>query len=523
MEDQSRVLNVTQYDIEIWDWHTGNYVADISNIVTGGLDYSFVLNDVETLNFEIDLTQFELKCKEMGAEPAEVLTPYVHDIRLRRNGEYILGCQVVETNINIQNNVPPTIQVKCTGFLNLFKDQYISEPLAGYSYPEMAHKLINRAQHADVLIKNPTIDIDTSYWMSDNGAIAVTTDAKCGAKALQVTRSGTGWNTAGSQMRVKADTKIKVDCWVSGQSGVAIDFVEREYMNVSTGQVVIGSITPSGNNTWTHFVSEEYTTKFEDGYIYIQQNRTDENYNMRIDNCFVYRVDDEDALHDLKVGCIYSGLDDTTSGTGHNYADTGYVPDRAFDYALQNVKDAIMELTALEDDNFDFEFTPDRVFNTYSRKGTDKVDIEAVYPGNVHSMTITRSAANLANKIQNIGSGIGDERLEVWANDNESRLKYGNRESVVTNNNVSQEEVLQAQAEGLLFDTSIPTDLPRVVIGDGSINPSNVQIGDCIIVKVDNNDTFLNTINGLYRVMEMQVQTDLENMETVTLTLEPAL
>lgn len=519
--DQSRVLKVTQYDIEIWDWHTNKYVADISNIVTDGINMTWVLNDVETLDFDIDLIQFEKKCAEMGATPGEVLTPYVHDIRIRRNGEYILGCQVVETNIQIQNNSNPKIQVKCTGFLNCFKDQYISEPMKGYTYPQMAHKLVNRAQHADVLIKNPTIDIDASYWMSDNGAVAyITSTRKAGAGALQVTRSGTGWNTCGIEMKVPAGTQIKVDAWVSGQSGVAISFLERQLVTSSTGQVSIGSVTPSSNNTWTHFTSSTYTTQYDNGYLYIQQNRTNASYNLRVDNCFVYRVDDQDSLHDLKIGSIYAGLDDTTGGTGHNYATSGFTSDREYAYELQNVKDAIMELTALEDDNFDFEFTYDRKFNTYDRKGTDKVDIEAVYPGNIHSMNIKRSAANLANKIINIGSGIGDERIEYTATDTTSRQNYGTRESVITNNNVSIVEMLEAQAEGKLYDLKDPTDLPTVVIRDGSINPGNVQVGDGIIVKVDNGDNYLNTINGLYRIMQMQVQTDLENIETVTLTLE---
>ena len=93
MEDESRELQVVSYDIEIWDWKTNTYVADISAIVNSDLDIEWVLNDVETVTFSVDLIQFEKKCKAMGVTPAEVLTPYVHDIRIRRNGEYIVGAQ----------------------------------------------------------------------------------------------------------------------------------------------------------------------------------------------------------------------------------------------------------------------------------------------------------------------------------------------------------------------------------------------------------------------------------------------
>ena len=522
MEDQSRVLKVVDYTIEIWDWHTGLYLADISNIVTDGLSMSWTLNDVETLDFSIDLIQFENKCKDMGVTVEELLTPYVHDVRIRRNGEYILGCQIVETNINISNNTPPTIQLKCTGFLNLFKDQYLSEPLSGYTYAQMAHKIVNRAQHADIIVRNPTIDIDASYWLSPTGTVATTTASKvAGQRSLQVTRSATGWVGGGTQLiNCPAGTPIVVDCWVSCQSGVAINFRERALINISSDQVTIGSITPTGNNTWTHFI-QTFTTTRANPYIYIEVNRTSTTYPLRIDNCFIYKTDDDDSLHALKVKCLYTGLDDTTTGTeAIDTASPYQTTNRQRSYSLQNVKDAIMDLTSLENDNFDFEFTPDRKFNTYYRKGSDKVDLEIVYPGNIHSMTIQRSAANLANKIQNIGSGIGDERIEAWATDRQSRLKYGTREKIVTNNNVVLVDTLTAQAEGLLYDLKEKTNLPKVVVRDGSINPSNLQTGDGILIKVDNGDDYLNTINGLYRVMQMEVQTDLENVEQVTLTVE---
>ena len=32
--DPNRELKVISYTIEIWNWHTGNYIADISKILT---------------------------------------------------------------------------------------------------------------------------------------------------------------------------------------------------------------------------------------------------------------------------------------------------------------------------------------------------------------------------------------------------------------------------------------------------------------------------------------------------------
>ena len=138
--DPNRELKVVSYTIEIWNWHTGKYVADISKILTSELEIEWVLDDVESVSFSIDLVQFKKMCQLMGVEPQEVLTPYVHDIRIRRNGQYILGAQVVETNIQINNDSPSTIEVRATGFLNLFKDQYITEAWSGYTYAQLARK-----------------------------------------------------------------------------------------------------------------------------------------------------------------------------------------------------------------------------------------------------------------------------------------------------------------------------------------------------------------------------------------------
>ena len=63
MEDESRELQVVSYDIEIWDWKTNTYVADISTILNSDLDIEWVLNDVETVTFSVDLIQFEKKCR----------------------------------------------------------------------------------------------------------------------------------------------------------------------------------------------------------------------------------------------------------------------------------------------------------------------------------------------------------------------------------------------------------------------------------------------------------------------------
>lgn len=499
--EKERVLTPTTYDLEIWDWHTNSYVADISGIIDN-LSIDWKLDDAEELSFELDLIQFEIRCKAMGATPSEVLAPYVHDIRVKRNGEYILGCQVVETDIKIENESPPKIEVKCSGFLNLFKDCYLTYPWSGYTYSEIARRLVDFAQKGDCLVKNPTIDIDTAYWLTPVGTIAKdNTLSHSGTACLRVSGGGNiDWIGAGTRLFCPAGTQVTMDVWVRGHSGNTISFRERELINKSTNQSTILEQALTTSDTWQRFTAT-FTTQFDKGYFLIEQQARDDYV---IDDVHLFRSDDTAALNDMKVAL---GVNTTTGQST-----------RELKYDLQNVKDALIDLTTLEDDNFDFAFRPDRTFDCFAKKGEVK-DIEAVYPGNIHSLEITRSAADLANKIYNIGSGIGDERIESYASDTTSRQTYGTRESVITNSNITLQDTLDAQAQGELLLRKDPTDEPYITIRDGSINPSNVQVGDSIYVLVEG-DEYLSTINGLYRIMEMKLSIDSENMEDVSLTLE---
>lgn len=509
---QDRVLQVPQYDVEIWSWRNSfQYVADISNIIVDGLNFSWVLNDVESLDFSIDLIQFEKKCAQMGVKPAEVLTPYVHDIRLRRNGKYILGCQIVEANISISNNTPPTIQVRCTGFLNLFKDRYLSYPIGGKSAADISCELIRKSQlnpYPAGLIKNPTGDIDTSYWLATSGVLSQAgTEAYSGSGGFKNNQSTNVYNTNGTQLFVKAGTHVQVSCEVKGMENATFKIIERKYMSDGGASDIIHLDTNLGilGDIIYQTFTTNFITAYDNPYLVLQQiNSSQSIYNtLYFDEVFVSPHQTYDSS--LRVSAI-------------NHASPGTYQSRT--YELQNVKDAIIGLANCKDADFEFYFTPDRVFISVDRVGSNKYDIEASYPGNIESMNITRSATNLTNRIFEIGSGIGNDRVEYHASNGESGSKYGYRDSVITNNNATLYDTLVQEAEGQIRDRKDPTDLPKMVIRDGSINPGNVQIGDTIMVLINNGDEYLTTINGAYRIMEYQVSVDLENVETVTLTLE---
>ena len=505
--DANRVIYPAAYDIELWDWKTNTFVADLSYLVVGDLNIDWELNDVEEVSFDIDLKQYEKKCAEMGVDPADLLKPYAHDIRIRRNGEYILGCQLVETTINISNNPGVKIGIKGTGFLNLFKDQYIlNEAWSGYTYSEIARKLVQAAQRPDCLIKNPTGDIDTSYWLAANGSIASYTDAKEGARSIGANRSGAGWITIGTQMNVTSGELINGTAWVKGQSGIVLYVRERQYITQSTGQRWITDITLNGS--WQQISFSNYSAFYDNGYIIFEMQRTDTTSVLKVDSVYPYQTSDTTALCNMNVAL---GIDTATSLQDNS---------REVKYELQNVKDALIDLTSMEDDNFDFDFSPDRTFNVYYQKGSENFNLEVAYPGNVDSMTISRSASNLANKIIALGSGIGDERLQFEIANTPSRSLYGTRESITTDSNISLLSTLQSKAVGTLYDRKDPTNIPKIVIKDGSVNPSNIQTGDIIVLNIYD-DSYLSSTAGFYRVVKIGLSLSEDDVEQMELTVEP--
>lgn len=558
--DKQRILEVPEYTVEIWQWNYGGwYVADISNIITDGLNFSWVLNGVETLDFSIDLVQFERKCKMMGVTPADVLTPYVHDIRIRRNGKYILGCQVVETNIDIPNDANVTIQVRCTGFLNLFKDRYLTYPfwsdksnfdfssewvdastIAISTAPYVAGRMVEMTQQNTApvgIVKNPTADIDRDGWIAVNGFMEGEVRwPHSGNGHVRIYRGDNGLLTAATKLYVPRGTRLTVSVWVRGQDYQTLKFMHRQYVNQSETNETsnFGYVSmydrfgyfiesrPAYNCfTMRHYQRYDFTitTQWDNEYLLFEQNKTGADA-MWIDDLMVCYAD-ESLYRNFYVtphyNTIYSGTYYTSQVLKRNYQ-------------MQNIKDALVELTELDIYPIEFYFTPDRhmyigygpdsLYPTRFHTGDNNYDLEICYPGNIESMTINRSASNLYNSILNIGSGIGNERVEAQVLSPESQAKYGCRETVVTSNNASEESRLREEAFGVLDVVKDHTNLPKVVIRDGSVNPNNLKIGDRIRVYINNDDEYLDTISGPYRVVEYQVSVDLENVETVTLTLK---
>lgn len=112
-----------KYELELWI--NGVMVADISKLAKDR-SYKIKRNDTEELEFTLDVTAFEEHCVNAGRDPEATLVPYVTDVRVRRNGKYLFGTQVVDMNYTFGEG-GANVAVKCTGFLDLFRDRYITK------------------------------------------------------------------------------------------------------------------------------------------------------------------------------------------------------------------------------------------------------------------------------------------------------------------------------------------------------------------------------------------------------------
>lgn len=119
-------------------------VGDITGLAQ---DRSFVItrNDREELTFSLDVKAFEQYCAKLGSEPVEVLEAYVTDVRVRRNGTYLFGVQVVDMQYEF-GEAGARLTVKCSGFLDLMMDRYVTIDYSQVDAAAIARDLIAETQ-----------------------------------------------------------------------------------------------------------------------------------------------------------------------------------------------------------------------------------------------------------------------------------------------------------------------------------------------------------------------------------------
>lgn len=150
---------VPKYEFELWV--NGVQVGDISKLAKSR-NYTLTRNAAEELNFSLNVTAFEKYCASLGVAPLAILEDYVTDIRVKRNGKYLFGTQVVDQEFSL-NDKGIEVAVKATGFLDLLKDRYVTKNYAGVERVAIAQDLIATTQAGDAT-NNFGIVLGTSQY-----------------------------------------------------------------------------------------------------------------------------------------------------------------------------------------------------------------------------------------------------------------------------------------------------------------------------------------------------------------------
>lgn len=202
---------------------------------------------------------------------------------------------------------------------------------------------------------------------------------------------------------------------------------------------------------------------------------------------------------------------------------TTVLRDRTYE-PRQNVKDAIVNLTQLEDGQFDFRFTEERVFETYTMIGSDRTsDVEFIYPDNPAERSNIRRArvprtgrGALYNKIYGLGSGFGADQLQSTQGDNSSQLNYGVHELPAIFNSVTEQETLEENTAGELERRKGLLEIPQMTVSGEDFDLSTYGIGDRVTVRIGRY-SYLATVSGTYRIERIEVDVDDTESEDITL------
>ena len=189
-------------------------------------------------------------------------------------------------------------------------------------------------------------------------------------------------------------------------------------------------------------------------------------------------------------------------------------------YSYKNVKEAIEELSAVEN-GFDFEVTPDKVFNVYYPKmGIKRDDVTFTYPGTIVELSDLEDGTRMANRVLAFGAGTGDFNISTSVEDTALETVYTRRDAKVNRSDVSDVTTLTSHANGLLSAQKNVLHMPQLTV-DGNREPrfGSYGLGDEVQIVTDRYQEVFADINGYWRIDGMDINVDENAREQVRLLL----
>lgn len=209
-----------------------------------------------------------------------------------------------------------------------------------------------------------------------------------------------------------------------------------------------------------------------------------------------------------------------------------YPTNRVRHYHRVNAKEAMYNLTKLEDQNFEYTIDNDGKFKFKVAEGDLVVRNVATYPGQISEVSIERDASILYNVGYAINQHLYDnEELQTsgaqsftWTDmtngcaiDEDSCATYKARVQMVQVDTTTRREI-DSEAEGAIYASDEVQNIPTLKFDSNIYNPGNVHIGDAFGVNVNIDDLF-DFINGEYRVYGYNLSLSVDHVESMDITL----
>lgn len=167
----------------------------------------------------------------------------------------------------------------------------------------------------------------------------------------------------------------------------------------------------------------------------------------------------------------------------------------------------------------DFEFTADKLLNTYIAQGTYRPNTRLVYPGNISGYSFDRSVEAVSNFVYGIGSGNGEDAIQATAEVTTSEDYLYRREQIAPYNSIEQQDTLQQNINAVAHYAAEPIELPQITVEDGVLDLSVVGVGDTLPIDMSGSASLAH-INGYYRIESISCSVDENGSETVSLTFD---
>lgn len=186
--------------------------------------------------------------------------------------------------------------------------------------------------------------------------------------------------------------------------------------------------------------------------------------------------------------------------------------DRDRTYENKNVLQAIKQLSEVID-GFDFELTPEKVFNVYDQKGIDRTATTVFeYGTNIQSMNIEESFANPINSAIVVGEDNRVERTNAT-----SAGIYALRQTLINAMGVTDDATLNDKGDAIVGKYRSPL----LSISFSQVENTRpffgaLSLGDIVKIRVSRS---IYTINNNFRIYGTDVKIGRDNQEKISYTV----